>query len=263
MIRELASRSTIPWWILGDFNDMVFEFEKVGRRPHPRHLLEGFHTTITQCGLEDLGFSGCRYTWEKSRGTSRWIQERLDRGLANHQWRQIFPNAEVQVIEVSTSDHLPLFLHLNKQIFVPKARRFKFENIWIRDVECMNLVKNSWAMNGVDNILEKIQFCCLKLDEWGGKLKELSQQIKNCRWAMRKFRSRRDVLGVQRYNEARDEFLKLLERQEVYWKKRSKQFWLREGDQNTRFFHSFASGRRKNNQIDKLRNKDGEWVDSV
>lgn len=38
---------------------------------------------------------------------------------------------------------------------------------------------------------------------------------------------------------------------------------MREVDQNTRFFHNFACGRKKNNQISKLRNKDGEWVESV
>lgn len=68
---------------------------------------------------------------------------------------------------------------------------------------------------------------------------------------------------MKRYNEARCEFLMLLERQEIYWKQRSKQFWLREGDQNTRFFHKYASRRKKNNSIVGLRNKNGDWVDSV
>ncbi|KAL8125037.1 hypothetical protein AgCh_012638 [Apium graveolens] len=264
LIRDLESRSALPWCILGDFNDMLFEFEKVGGRPQPRYLLEGFHATISDCGLQDLGFTGCQYTWERFRGTPAWIQERLDRGLANQQWRQLFPNAVIQVLEVSTSDHLPLLLQLNRQIYVPKTRRFRFENVWIRDVECMNLVQESWTTNGIGNILEKIEFCRMKLDEWGGgTLKELSQKIKHSRWVMRKFRSRRDTLGVQTYNDARCEFLKLLERQEIYWKQRSKQFWLREGDQNTRFFHKFASGRKKNNQIVRLKNKDGEWVDCM
>lgn len=43
---------------------------------------------------------------------------------------------------------------------------------------------------------------------------------------MRRARARRDNAGVQIYDAARDEFLKLLERQEVYWKQRAKQFWL-------------------------------------
>lgn len=80
---------------------------------------------------------------------------------------------------------------------------------------------------------------------------------------MRRFRSRRDVYGVQKYNDARGEFLNLLERHEIYWKQRSKQFWLWEGDQNTRFFHRFATGRRKNNQLSGLQDGSGNWVEDA
>ncbi|XP_074336391.1 uncharacterized protein LOC141673539 [Apium graveolens] len=214
----------IDFEVMGDFNDMLFGFEKVGGRPHPRYLLEGFNNTIMECGLEDLGFNGSAFTWEKSRGTEAWIQERLDR------------------------------------VYVPKVRRFRFKNLWIRETECINVVKNSWNRNEEGCIFEKIEYYCLKLEEWGGgKLKELKVKIKNCRGVLRKLRSRRDGYGVRRYNEVRWEFLKLLEQQEVYWKQRAKQFWLQEGDQNTRFFHKFASGRKKTNQICRLKDKHGEW----
>lgn len=63
---------------------------------------------------------GEKFTWEKSRGHHNWIQERLDRGVANHGWRELFLLAEVQVIEVAISDHLPLHLQLNRQTYVPK-----------------------------------------------------------------------------------------------------------------------------------------------
>lgn len=146
---------------------MLLSSEKLGGRPHPRYLLEGFGKTIMECGLVDMGFIGSAYTWEKSRGTTSWIQERLDMGFANHGWRMLFPNAELKVLEVSTSDHLPLFLNLNTQVYIPKTKRFRFENIWVKEDDCFNLVRNSWnAQNGV-GILQKIDYCCLKLDEWG------------------------------------------------------------------------------------------------
>lgn len=97
----------------------------------------------------------------------------------------MFPTAEVQVLEVSSSDHLPLLLQLNTRIYVPKAKRFQFENIWIRDTECLNLVKNIWDSRKTKHIMEKIEYVYLKLDEWGGgKVKELTSKIKNCRWVM-------------------------------------------------------------------------------
>ncbi|XP_074327302.1 uncharacterized protein LOC141665222 [Apium graveolens] len=135
------------------FNDMMYSFEKLGGRPHPRRLLEGFSNTVLECGLEELGFVGCEFTWEKFRGTPNWIQERLDRGFANQRFRNLFPNAVVHVLEVSTLDHLPMLLNLNMQVYMPKAKRFRFENIWVRESDCLNLVRDSWNVNGNESIM--------------------------------------------------------------------------------------------------------------
>jgi hypothetical protein len=41
----------------------------------------------------------------------------------------------------------------------------------------------------------------------------------------------------------------LLEQEETHWMQRSRANWLRQGDQNTSFFHNYATARRKNNFI--------------
>lgn len=120
LLKHLARKSQLPWCILGDFNDIMFVHEKHGGRLQPRVLLEGFNNAITECGLTDLNFSGSKFTWERSRGTVNWIQLRLDRGLVNHDWRNMFPSAEINVLEVFTSDHLPLFLELNRRVYIQR-----------------------------------------------------------------------------------------------------------------------------------------------
>lgn len=57
--------------------------------------------------------------------------------------------------------------------------------------------------------------------------------------------------------------MNLLEKQEVYWKQRAKSFWLREGDNNTRFFHKFASGRRRTNSLERIQDGNGEWKETT
>ncbi|KAF4356167.1 hypothetical protein F8388_012317 [Cannabis sativa] len=52
----------------------------------------------------------------------------------------------------------------------------------------------------------------------------------------------------------------LLQR-EIFWKQRSKQLWLREGDSNSKYFHASATSRRRRNSIQKLKDSDGVWVD--
>lgn len=210
-----------------------------------------------------MGYQGECFTWEKSRGTDWWIQERLDRGLANKEWVELFPSAIVKVMEVSTSDHFPLYLALNRQVFMPKVHRFRFENMWVKEDDCRNLVLECWNSIEGSSIMDKMAFVCSKLEEWGGgMLKNMRDQIQNCKKDLRKYRSRRDEEGIRKYNRVRWEYMCLLEKQEIYWKQRAKQFWLREGDKNTRFFHKFASGRKEHNSIKKLKDTNGVWKES-
>lgn len=129
MIRNLAAESQLPWCIIGDFNYVMYSHEKQGGRRHETGLLEGFKEAVYDSWPSDLGYIGNEFTWEKSRGSLAWVQERLDRGLANQEWRDMFPRATVKVIEVSISDHMPLFLELNKLMYVPKKKRFHFGNM--------------------------------------------------------------------------------------------------------------------------------------
>lgn len=110
---------------------------------------------------------GDKYTWEKSRGKPNWIQERLDRGLANHAWCNLFPHAEIQTLEVAMSDHLPFYLQLNKQVYRPKERRFKFENLWLRESDCEGVIRNGWSEAEGMGIVDKVKVCSMRLQEWG------------------------------------------------------------------------------------------------
>lgn len=263
MLQQLAQMSTLPWCIIGDFNDLMAEDEKRGGQCHPRALLNGFAETIMNCGLVDLGFTGDKFTWERGRGTERWVSERLDRALATTMWNNMFPSAEIIVHEASTSDHPPLYVQLNKQVYVPRVKRFRFENMWIQEDECRNIVEGCWNGGEYNDIMDKMAFCCAKLEEWGGgMLKNLKLKLSNYRKEMQRMRTRRDVRGIRRYDEARWNYLRLLEKQEVSWRQRAKQYWLRDGDKNTRFFHKSASTRNEHNKIKKLKNEDGEWQDT-
>ena len=51
---------------------------------------------------------------------------------------------------------------------------------------------------------------------------------------------------------------KLETQRDMYWRQRAHVNWLEKGDKNTKYFHSFASERRKNNRIKKLKKDNGE-----
>ncbi|KAM2071929.1 hypothetical protein ACFX1T_040300 [Malus domestica] len=52
---------------------------------------------------------------------------------------------------------------------------------------------------------------------------------------------------------------KLEEKNELFWRQRSRVKWLREGDSNSRFFHQTTIQRRRFNKIEKLQDGLGVW----
>ena len=59
----------------------------------------------------------------------------------------------------------------------------------------------------------------------------------------------------------KEELRTLLVQEEKLWQQRAKTAWLKDGDQNSRFFHSRASHRFRRNEILKLQRDDGSWCE--
>lgn len=71
---------------------------------------------LDTCGMIDLGFEGPAYTWCNKRGGVARIQERLDRAMANSEWRQQFPEATVSHLPRTYLDHCPLLIQCEASI---------------------------------------------------------------------------------------------------------------------------------------------------
>ena len=98
--------------MLGDYNEILNSNEKRGGRAQPQWLLDGFQNAVVDYGLMDVPQVGPFFTWERSRGQDGWVEERLDRCMAGSKWMHLFPMSEVRVIDITTSDRLPLLLSL-------------------------------------------------------------------------------------------------------------------------------------------------------
>lgn len=131
--RSLASKSQLPWCILGDFNDLLCRQEKKGRHPHPGYLFNGFKKAIEDCGLHEVDLTGGRFTWEKSKGTDNWVRERLDRAFETDTWWRKLPLCTLSVFHATVSDHEPIKLNLFNTSVTKKQFRFKFENTWLKE----------------------------------------------------------------------------------------------------------------------------------
>ncbi|XP_073119791.1 uncharacterized protein [Henckelia pumila] len=73
--------------------------KKRGRIVHPTNLINGFRESVNESGLIELGMKGHWFTWERSRGTYMFVEERLDRAMDTCAWLNAFRMAEVSNLE--------------------------------------------------------------------------------------------------------------------------------------------------------------------
>lgn len=56
LLRYLARLTPIPWVCIGDFNEVVVQFEKWGGRGRPSSQMVAFQQTLEYCEFSDLGY---------------------------------------------------------------------------------------------------------------------------------------------------------------------------------------------------------------
>ncbi|KAL1101097.1 hypothetical protein V6Z11_D05G275300 [Gossypium hirsutum] len=62
LLRQLRCNGDYPWLICGDFNEILYGFEKNGGLPREERRMEDFRQVLEECSLNDLGYSGKWFT---------------------------------------------------------------------------------------------------------------------------------------------------------------------------------------------------------
>lgn len=201
---------------------------------------------------------GYQFTWERGRGTSNWIEVRLDRALVSSNFIQQFSEMKLTNLEVSTSDHAPILFEPVVVLKTNHVQHFRFKNAWLREPICQEIVKETWSRYAERSLQEKIRLCAEILSEWGKEITgSFKTRINQYKKTMRTMKSKRDSRSLQQYSEAAKQLTEVYNQQEVFWRQRSKQLWLREGDHNSKFFHSSTKARKKRNLITSLVDSQG------
>lgn len=170
LIRTLARTTTLPWCLIGDMNNVVAQTDKQGGRPYPQSLIQGFRDMLEECNLQDMDLIRYPYTWERGAGTSAWIEVRLDRALVSNDFLNVFTEAKLYNLEISTSDHSPIFLELHKTDVFSPTKHFCFENAWLREPMCEQIVEGVWNSGSSRSFYEKMDECSEILSSWGQEI---------------------------------------------------------------------------------------------
>ncbi|XP_042961719.1 uncharacterized protein LOC122296220 [Carya illinoinensis] len=146
LLEMLKPQSFVAWLCAGDFNEVLHQKEKQGASSRPYNQIEAFRQAVERCGLYDVHHLGQHFTWSNNIRGKEFTKERIDRAMANKEWKELFRGATCTALAAVKSDHSPLYI--NKQSPNQSRKRwspgFRYEAAWDLHEDCHNIVANGW-----------------------------------------------------------------------------------------------------------------------
>ncbi|KAL0309422.1 UNVERIFIED_CONTAM: hypothetical protein Sradi_5884500 [Sesamum radiatum] len=244
-----------PWLLGGDFNVTLHASERKGGSDPKIRMMEDFGDMLLDFGLQDTGFEGAQFTWNRNR-----LWQRLDRYLFSHTWNRTFPYSRVQHLTRNVSDHCPLLLSI---LADPKKgpAPFRFQNMWSKHHDFKNLVRTSWhhpiCGRGMFKFQQKLFRLKAALKTWnfdvfGNIFENIKKAEHKAKVAEQKYDADPSDELLTAMNKATAELTLALSIEETYWKQKAACKWLSEGERNTKYFHSLVKKKRNQSRIHEI-----------
>ncbi|XP_010472251.1 PREDICTED: uncharacterized protein LOC104751896 [Camelina sativa] len=210
------------------------------------------------CKIKEIPSFGNRLSWGGKR-ENVWVQCRLDRSFGNAEWFTLFPRAKTEYLEMMGSDHRPILTRLVGEDTCHRGR-FCFDKRLINKPETEEIIKKHWRLHSVgagESVTARLLRCRRALSKW----KRLAPTNSHTRITQLKkdleTESTKMFPNFQRLQGIKWDLNKAFREEEIYWKQKSRQKWLREGDRNTTFFHGSVKYKRLKNRVISLLDKHG------
>ena len=144
--------------------------------------------------------------------------------------------------------------------------------MWFLDNNFMNLIENWWNEetpkgSKMFTFVSKMKHIKLRILEWNKKhFRNIFKEKLEIEEELNKLNSEiiKNGMNNESYHLEKDLLLKqedILAKEEVFWRQKSREKWLNEGDQNTKFFHNSTIANRAFKSITKISDGVGNLTD--
>lgn len=166
----------------------------------------------------------------------------------------------MEYLDLWASDHRPIRICSSLERDEPSKGRFFFDKRMLSREGFEDLVRRSWDRDGNDHCstMDRIKRCRRKIMEWKKRANLNSRdKIVRLRAALGK-EVVKTFPAFRLMQRLKQELTVALREEELFWRQKCREEWLKAGDRNTSYFHNCVRGRRIQNKVLMLLDDDNQ-----
>ncbi|KAG7595232.1 hypothetical protein ISN45_Aa01g039400 [Arabidopsis thaliana x Arabidopsis arenosa] len=249
-----------PWCMLGDFNAILHNGEKLGGPRRGDASFLPFKDMLENCQMSELPGKGNPFTWGGKRN-ELWIQSKLDRCFGNKNWFRQFPVANQTFLDRRGSDHRAVLVRLTTTRDEYRGC-FRFDKRLFNKPLVKEAISGAWngpQVNGGFLVSNKLKMVRKALSRWKkeNNLNSLTK-IKKAQVDL----ELEQAASFPRFSVVKalkGDLSKAYKEEETFWSQKSRQQWMHGGDKNSKFFHASVKACRGKQFLEKLKDINGNF----
>lgn len=269
-IAQLPVLQNKPWLLLGDYNQILTSSEAYSLYTSdisPGGIAD-FNECLTDCGLFDLAYRGCFFTWSNKSPTSP-RSRKLDRALINENWMERYPNSFAYFDAPGTSDHSPCLVTIKAEESRRKTR-FTYFSFFSSHPDFHQLLADVWStpvissspMSSLYQKLHSAKSCCKAINN--SRFSGIEKRTREAFEELERIQLQVLISPTQPLFQAEsvapDSWLLLAAAEKKFFQLKSNVRWGSKGDLNTSFFHKSVKANLARNVIHFLTDPDNRRV---